>query len=74
MLFLQEYIEYDIVKGNKGKQFDIVNKRGVWSLHFRRRLKEPDQFQLEIRAVSAGDSKEEAEEALDFHVHIQVVP
>jgi hypothetical protein len=29
---------------------------------------------LEIRAVSAGDSQEEAEEALDFHVHIQVVP
>ena len=74
----KENIEYEIVKGNEGKQFEIINKRGVWSLHFRRRLKEVAQFKLEIRALKDVDDDEEetvdVDESLDFHVHIQVVP
>lgn len=58
----------------------MMKKRGVWSLHFRRRLKEPAKFNLEIQAI--GDEEDydytEADEAhvndsLDFQVHIHVV-
>lgn len=78
-MFDQEHVEYDIVKGNEGKQFEIMTKKGVWSLHFRRRLKEPANFQLEIRAIdddtTAGLGENSTiDESLDFHVHIQVVP
>lgn len=63
------------MKGNEGNQFEIMNKRGVWSLHFRRRLKEVAQFKLEIRAMNDDENEQiEVDESLDFHVHIQVVP
>ena len=71
---MQENVEYEIVKGNDGKQFEIMTKRGVWSLHFRRRLKETANFQLEIRAIADEVEENSVDESLDFHVHIQVVP
>lgn len=51
-----------------------MTKRGVWSLHFRRRLKEPTLFNLEIRAVNDGREQTEVDESLNFRVRIQVVP
>jgi hypothetical protein len=51
-----------------------MNKRGVWSLHFRRRLKEVANFELEIRAMNDDNEQVEVDESLDFRVHIQVVP
>jgi len=64
------------VNGNEGNQFEIMNKKGVWSLHFRRRLREaPANFQLEIRAINDIDVENSIEdESLDLNVHIQVVP
>lgn len=73
-LVYQEHVEYEIVKGNEEKQFEIMTKRGVWSLHFRRRLKEPSAFNLEIRASNDGSEQRVVDESLDFHVRIQVVP
>jgi len=55
----------------------MVNKRGVWSLHFRRRLKEPASFKLEIHGFTDyidDDDDEDDETELDFNVHIRVVP
>lgn len=72
---MKEHVEYEIVKGNEGNQFEILNKRGVWSLHFRRRLKDAAKFKLEIRAMNDDENEQvEVDESLDFHVHIQVVP
>ena len=52
-----------------------MNKRGVWSLHFRRRLKEVANFKLEIRAMNDDDNEQvEVDESLDVRVHIQDVP
>lgn len=53
----------------------MLKKRGVWSLHFRRRLKEAANFKLEIQALADDeDEQDEVDESLDFSVHIQVVP
>jgi len=69
---LKDHVEYHIVKGNEGGHFNINKKRGIWSLHFRRRLKEESDFNLEIRGIDKkGDSK--SEESLDLNVRIQVV-
>ena len=65
-------MEYHIVKGNEGGHFNINKKRGIWSLHFRRRLKEESDFKLEIRGVD-NNNDNKTEESLDLNVHIQVV-
>lgn len=75
---LQDYIKYEIVRGNEGNQFEMMKKRGVWSLHFRRRLKERANFKLEIQAVGDEDydyseSEAHVDDSLDFQVHIHVV-
>lgn len=44
----QSTFEYRIAKGNEQNQFEMVKKHGVWALHFRKRLKHPGDFQLEI--------------------------
>jgi hypothetical protein len=62
------------VKGNEGNQFEMKRNRGVWSLHFRRRLKTEANFDLEIQAVNDGTEKVESDESLNFRVQIQVVP
>lgn len=41
-------IVYRITKGNELKKFGLVKRHGVWSLHFRKRLKNPETFLLEI--------------------------
>lgn len=41
-------IVYRITKGNELKKFGLVKRHGVWSLHFRQRLKSPEIFLLEI--------------------------
>jgi len=74
---LKNHVEYEIVKGNEADRFEIVNKRGVWSLHFRRRLKEPAHFKLEIRGVADNglfdDDPIASDESLDLNVRIHVV-
>ncbi|XP_072384771.1 fibrillin-1-like [Diabrotica undecimpunctata] len=39
---------YKIVKGNEEKKFELIKKHGVWALHFRKRLKQPGEFELII--------------------------
>jgi len=68
----QDHVEYHIVKGNEGGHFNINKKRGIWSLHFRRRLKEESDFNLEIRGIDKKNDNK-AEESLDLNVRIQVV-
>lgn len=41
-------MEYTIVKGNEQNKFELINKHGVWALHFKRRLKQPGTFDLII--------------------------
>lgn len=66
------------MRGNEGNQFEMIKKRGIWSLHFRRRLKEPADFKLEIQAVEDEDYVDDEEagvdESLDFNIRIHVVP
>lgn len=42
---------YTIVKGNENKKFELVKKHGVWALHFKRRLKTADTFNLIIHGI-----------------------
>ena len=74
----QDHVEYEIIKGNELDRFEMVNKRGVWSLHFRRRLKEPASFKLEIHGytdyIDDEDDDQDDDTELDFNVHIRVVP
>lgn len=46
-------MEYLIVKGNEKNKFELINKHGVWALHFKRRLKQPGIFELIIHGSSS---------------------
>lgn len=47
-------MSYDIIRGNEKKKFALVQKHGIWILHFKRRLKKPGVFDLYIH----GEPKE----------------
>lgn len=74
-LFLfQNNFEYKITKGNESGHFEMVQKHGVWALHFHQRLKQPGTFPLEItgQRVSSDDSNDVWESPLVLHVIIVV--
>ncbi|XP_054288254.1 fibrillin-2-like [Macrosteles quadrilineatus] len=66
--------EYSITKGNEGGQFEMVQKHGIWALHFRKRLKHPGTFPLEItgRRTNRESSKDGWEAPLVLHATIIV--
>lgn len=68
----QDDFAYSITKGNGGGHFEMVRKHGVWALHFRRRLKHPGKFPLEItgRRVDPLPGTSEWEAPLTLHVTI----
>lgn len=41
-------MEYSIARGNENNKFQLINKYGVWALHFKRRLKHTGAFDLTI--------------------------
>ncbi|XP_022906889.2 fibrillin-2-like [Onthophagus taurus] len=45
------HVEYSIIKGNDKNTFEMVNENEIWALRFRKRLKEPANFRLEIEGV-----------------------
>lgn len=67
-------IVYRITKGNNAKQLGLVKKHGVWSLHFKKRLKSPETFQLEIegRIPKAYQTNETYEKPLKLFVSLEV--
>ena len=44
----QRYVQYSIIRGNDLGHFEMVRRHGVWALHFKRKLKRPGVFDLEI--------------------------
>lgn len=46
---------YKIVSGNEDKKLELLKQNGVWALHFRRRLKSPDVFEIVIHGKSSDD-------------------
>lgn len=48
MFLFQRDMDYKIVQGNESNKFQLIKKYGVWALHFKRRLKHPDAFDLTI--------------------------
>lgn len=52
---------YKIVSGNDDKRLELVKQNGVWALHFRRRLKSPEVFDLVIHGTSIKNSQSEME-------------
>lgn len=68
----QNDFEYRITKGNESGQFEMVHKHGIWALHFRRRLKQPGSFPLEIigQRMTTGSPNEVWEAPLTLHVTI----
>ncbi|KAF6210291.1 hypothetical protein GE061_013395 [Apolygus lucorum] len=69
--------DYQITKGNENNMFELVKKHGVWSLHFRRRLKTPGAtFHLEITATptwKANNQKLRVERPLVLHIRLIVL-
>lgn len=67
---------YTIVKGNEQKKFELVNKHGVWALHFRRRLKKPGHFELILHGTPAAQPQNESatqyEKPLTLKVRLEV--
>ncbi|CAB3364830.1 Hypothetical predicted protein [Cloeon dipterum] len=45
----KRYIKYNIIKGNEHGLFEMVPRHGVWALHFKRKMKKPGVFDLEIQ-------------------------
>lgn len=67
----QSNFDYRIVKGNEQNQFEMVKKHGVWALHFRRRLKQPGGFELEIDGHPVEKLENDTwEKPLTLRVHI----
>lgn len=65
----QRNVEYTIVKGNEQNKFELIKKHGVWALHFKRRLREPDNFELIIYGRPANE-----EARIDFENDIYEKP
>lgn len=73
-------MEYQIVKGNEKNKFELVKKHGIWILHFRRRLKKPDIFDLHIHGepVESEESNQiqtdigSFEQPLNLHLRLVV--
>lgn len=73
MLLFQNDFEYIISKGNDGGHFEMVKKHGIWALHFRRRLKHPGTFDLEIDSHPVGYARNDIwEKPLSLRVRIIV--
>ncbi|XP_066993764.2 fibrillin-2 [Anabrus simplex] len=65
--------EYIISHGNKEGIFEMVKKHGIWALHFKRRLKHPGLFDLEIDSHPAKFMKNDIwEKPLSLRVRIIV--
>lgn len=65
-----------IVKGNENNKFELKKSHGVWALHFRRRLKHPEVFDLMIHGRpidTSSDDEEKYEKPLTLSVRITVV-
>ncbi|XP_050313522.1 fibrillin-2-like [Anthonomus grandis grandis] len=66
---------YTIAKGNEQNKFELVNKHGVWALHFKRRLKKPANFDLLIHGKpekQENESTYQFEKPLTLRVRIVV--
>lgn len=50
---------YTIVEGNEHRKFELIKKHGVWALHFKRRLKKADTFNLVIHGRPENVSSSE---------------
>lgn len=75
---LQDHFEYDIVDGNEENLFEMVERRGVWALHFRQRLKQPGKFRLHIIGKpidvdSTGLTPEQFDVYVNLYVHDEKV-
>lgn len=68
-------MEYTIVKGNERNKFELINKHGVWALHFKRRLKQPGIFDLIIHgnSINKMERNEVYEKPLTLKVKLIVV-
>ncbi|XP_014244418.1 fibrillin-2-like [Cimex lectularius] len=65
--------EYEITQGNEKGTFDLVNKHGVWALHFKKRLKQPTTFYLEITGKPRNSIPlENTEQPLVLHIRLIV--
>ncbi|GJQ88324.1 hypothetical protein Trydic_g3801 [Trypoxylus dichotomus] len=60
-------VEYVIVKGNEGNKFELIQRHGIWELHFKRRLRQPDIFHLTIYGGPANEVKEEMDIENDIY-------
>ncbi|KAK6631430.1 hypothetical protein RUM44_005957 [Polyplax serrata] len=69
---LQKNFQYKIKKGNENNQFEMIRKHGIWALHFRKRLKSPENFNLEIEGHTQEPENEVWEKPLTLRVHLQV--
>lgn len=52
-------MSYGIVQGNESNKFELLKKHGVWTLHFRRRLKNPETFDLTIHGRPENNTNTE---------------
>ncbi|CAH0559244.1 unnamed protein product [Brassicogethes aeneus] len=68
---------YNIVKGNETNKFELKKNHGVWALHFKRRLKKPETFDLLIHGKPVdkhvSEEKDLYEKPLTLSVRISVV-
>lgn len=71
---LQKNFEYKISKGNEHNHFEMTKKQGVWTLHFKKKLKHPGSFVLEIegKPVNGSSENEVWERPLYLGIHIKV--
>ncbi|XP_073977329.1 fibrillin-2-like isoform X3 [Rhodnius prolixus] len=67
--------EYTVSRGNENGHFEMVHRHGVWALHFKRRLKVPGVFILEItgKPLNITLFKSPVEQPLVLHIKILVV-
>lgn len=69
-------VEYTIAKGEKDDRFEIVKNGDITELHFRSRVKEPDEFHLVIHGKpknGIATELESWERPLTLRIHLIVV-
>ncbi|KAK8737315.1 hypothetical protein OTU49_004436 [Cherax quadricarinatus] len=72
--YLQNNVKYEIVKGNENEVFEMRSHHGTTSLHFRRRLRQPATYDIEItgRPIDYSNISEQAHSDLDINLRIIV--
>ena len=66
-------MKYKIVSGDGENRFQLVVRRGIAELHFRKRLKKVGTFDLEIQGHPKRRMKQRGIDVEPFHLNLRLI-